>query len=438
MQMERMERRRNWRRFVSYGLGAGLLVVIGLVVYAWQQGWLGARPQPAPARQVQGMEGTPAKDKGHLHAEGEGHEEAGVSKGTTEGLTLSPEEKANIGLKTAVAQLKSVEDARLINGVVKPHPDRVALVTSRVAGRAVGVHVNLGDRVQKGQDLADIQSVELEKVELELIQAENKMVLAKAELERIKGLVEKGIAAKRELIAAENQYNAALNEIEGLTRQLILLGLPEEEIKRIRREKVISTLHLHAPLAGTVVERNVTLGQTVEPNQPLFRLLDDSIMIVEGDAFEDTLPLLRKGQKVRVKVPAYPKQVFEGRITFISPTVDPQKRTVHIWAEIANPHGMLKQDLFADLSVVVGGSHKSVTIPVEALISAEGEDFVFVEKGGVFVRRDVEIGVQSNLDVEVKRGLEPGERVVTDGKRQLYTKYLMSRQGGAALGGHAH
>jgi len=161
-------------------------------------------------------------------------------------------------------------------------------------------------------------------------------------------------------------------------------------------------------------------------------------VIVEGDAFEDTLPLLKLGQVVRVQAPAWPKQLFEGRITFISTTVDPETRTVHVWAEIDNHHGMLKQDMFANLAVVVGGSHRTMVIPLESLVSAEGEDFVFVERGGVFARRDVVLGVRDNRYVQVKQGLQPGDRVVTDGKRQLYTKYLMSRRGGAALGGHGH
>ncbi|MCH7897378.1 MAG: efflux RND transporter periplasmic adaptor subunit [Candidatus Methylomirabilales bacterium] len=378
--------------------------------------------------------------EGHQETEPHGHAEPHpeVKKSGEGGVSLSAEEQANIGLKTVPAELRLVEDIRLLNGVVKPHPDRVALVTSRVTGRAVAIHVKLGDHVKKGQDLADVQSVELEKVELDLIQAENKLSLAQADQERIRVLVEKGIAAKKDLLAVENEHQAVVNEIDSLARQLSLLGITEEGIKKVRREKTVATLHLHAPIAGTVVERNIILGQAIEPGQPLFKILDDSVVIVEGDAFEDTLSLLRLGQQVRVRAPAWPKQIFEGRITFISTTVDPEKRTVHVWAEISNHHGMLKQDLFVDLGVAVGGNHRTAAIPLEALISSEGEDFVFVEQGGVFVRRDLVLGARDDRYIEVKEGLRSGERVVTDGKRQLYTKYLMSRRGGAALGGHGH
>ncbi|MEE9124169.1 MAG: hypothetical protein V3U14_06710, partial [candidate division NC10 bacterium] len=122
-----------------------------------------------------GHEEKQAPPKGDQEKEPHGHKEPHreTQKPEPGGVVLSPEEQANIGLKTVAAEIRPVEDVRLLNGVVKPHPDRVALVTSLVAGRAADIHVNLGDRVEKGQDLADVQSVELEKVELDLIQAEN-------------------------------------------------------------------------------------------------------------------------------------------------------------------------------------------------------------------------------------------------------------------------
>lgn len=387
-----------------------------------------------------GHEEKQTPPEGHQEKEPHAHEEPHSKAPEAESGTvrLSAEERANIGLKTVPAEFRPVEDVRLLNGVVKPHPDRVALVTTRVAGRAVDIHVNLGDRVKKGQDLADVQSVELEKLELDLIQAENGLALAQADLERIRALVEKGIAAKKDLLAAQNHHQTVVNEIESLTRQLSLLGMPESEIQKVRREKTVSTLHILAPISGTIVERRIILGQTIEPNTHIFKVVDTSTMIVEGEAFEDVLRFLKEGQQVRVTVASYPGEVFKGRITFISPTVDPQKRTVHVWVLISNHHGMLKQGLFADLSVAVGESHRTVAIPLEALINADGGEFVFVEQGGAFIRRDLIIGARDNRYAEVKRGLRPGERVVTDGKRQLYTKYLMSKRGGPALGGHGH
>jgi multidrug efflux pump subunit AcrA (membrane-fusion protein) len=109
-----------------------------------------------------------------------------------------------------------------------------------------------------------------------------------------------------------------------------------------------------------------------------------------------------------------------------------------MWAQIPNADRALKPDMFARLNVVIGGGSPVVIIPVEAVIEAEGEVVVFVEKDGGLARIEIAIGARNGQFVEVKRGLHAGDRVVTDGKRQVYTKLLTMRSGGAALGGHTH
>ena len=373
----------------------------------------------------------------HSHDEGKSDTHHHEEEETTR-LKLSPEEKANIGLKTVVADLRPIENVIRISGVVKPHPDKEAQVSSRVSGKIVGLFFKVGDAVQRGQRLAEIQSAEIQKLQVNLIQAENKLVLHKAELDRIQRLVESKIAAQKELIAAQNQHQADLNEIEGLTQQLILLGLPENVVKKARAEKSVSTFAVLSPLNGVVAERGVVLGETVEPSKVLFKIFDPSVVFVEGDAFEDALPQLKVGQEVRIRLAAYPEELFAGRIARFSPVIDPQKRTIHLWVEVPNRVGTLKPNLFADMDAVVGGGKEVLAVPSDAIITTEGAHFVFVEEDGGFRRADVVLGAKDDRFVEVKRGLLPGDRVVTDGKQEVYTKSLMAREGGAALGGHTH
>jgi membrane fusion protein, heavy metal efflux system len=415
---------------------------------------------------------APAPEASHGHAEGEAphaHEEvAGPA------VPLTAVERANIGLKTAEAERRPFEDIRRLPGVLKPVPDRVALVTSRTSGKVVDIHAALGQRVEKGQDLIEVQSVEVEKLQLELLQAEarvrveilkletdltqaqNKLRLAQADADRNRLLVDKGIGARKDLIAAENQLQAVQNEIaglgrqielarigsraevEGLIRQLGLLGLPAADIERMRRERVVAVLHIPAPIGGTVVERPAVLGQVVEPTTTLLKLVDTSVLIADGSAPEDLLRELRVGQAVRVTVPTYPGERFEGRITFIHPQIDPERRAAQVWAEIRNTGGRLKPDMFVRLSVTVAGGPRTLVVPAAALMSAEGREFVFVETPAGFKRADVLVGARNDDYVEIKRGLAAGAAVVTDGKRQVYTVFLAARSGGPALGGHTH
>src|SRR5712692_7921850 len=122
-----------------------------------------------------GTKSKPGESASHPHEEDKAdkHEEA---EAKASGLTLSPEEKANIGLKTVAADLRRIEKVIRVAGVVKPHPDREAQVSSRVSGKVVGLFFKVGDAVQKGQRLAEVQSAEIQKLQVDLIQAENKLV----------------------------------------------------------------------------------------------------------------------------------------------------------------------------------------------------------------------------------------------------------------------
>jgi len=408
---------------------------------------------------------------GHGHAEGAAPHDDDASGPV---VALTAIERENIGLRTAQAELRPLDDLRRLPGVMKPAPDRVAVVTSRTAGKVVDIHAALGQRVQKGEDLIEVQSVEVEKLQLELllaeararveilkletdlVQAQNKVRLAQADADRNRLLVDKGIGARKDFIAAENQLQAVQNEIAGLgrhielarissraevealIRQLGLLGLPPADVERMRRERVVAVLHIPAPINGTVVDRPAQRGQVVEPTTTLLKLVDTSVLIAQGSAPEDLLRELKVGQLVRVTVAAYPSKRFEGRLTFIHPQIDPERRVAHVWAEIRNPDGQLKEDMFAHLSVVVGGGPEALVIPAAALMSEGGLEFVFTETPAGFKRTSVLVGARNDQYVEIKQGLSPGAKVVTDGKRQVYTVFLAARSGAPALGGHGH
>ncbi len=384
----------------------------------------------------------PHPEKNEAGGEAHKHEEDAAPHGHDETagpvVTLTAVERANVGLKTVSAEVRPLEDVRRLLGVMKAAPDRVAFVTSRTPGKVVTIHAALGARVKKGTDVIEVQSAEVEKLETDLLQAENRLRLAQAEADRARAIVEKGIGARKELTTAESQLQGVKNEIEGLIRQLQLLGVAPEGIAQVRRERAVTVLHIAAPIDGIVVERPAVVGQAVEPTTPLLKLVDTSVLIAQGAAPEDLLRELRVGQPVRVTVSAYPGQRFEGRLTFIHPQIDPERRVAHVWAEVRNPGGELKEDMFAQLLVVVGGGPKTLVIPASALMSEGGLEFVFTETPAGFKRTAVLVGARNDQHVEIKQGLSPGAKVVTDGKRQVYTVFLAARSGAPALGGHTH
>jgi multidrug efflux pump subunit AcrA (membrane-fusion protein) len=184
------------------------------------------------------------------------------------------------------------------------------------------------------------------------------------------------------------------------------------------------TVPIAAPIDGVIDARNVVLGQAVEPNTELFHLSDRSQMIVIGKVYEEDLGKVKPGQEAHIRLLAYPEEVLTGKVTLIEPNLDPASRTVKVWVQLANPRGLLKPHMFATASVVLRSDEAALAIPNSAIIEANSEKFVFVRDGDTFNRVEVVIGASDDQYSEITDGLVPGDTVVTQGNRQIYTLWL--------------
>ena len=345
----------------------------------------------------------------------------------SEGIALTPGETERLGLQTASVEPHVIEETVTVNGVIRPIPDLVASVSSRVAGKVTRVAGNVGDTVQEGQTLAELTSTALEELQTELqtelLQARNRLQLATADLARLRYLVERGIGAKRVLLQKEAEVSSINVEIAGIENRLRIIGLePTPDGAAPETAQAASLLTLQAPRTGVIMHRDVTLGETIDPAKVLFRIADMRRVYAEGEAFEIDAAALRTGQLVRVHVPAYPGRTFNGEIAGINYEVESEEKTVPFRVEIANdPPHPLKSNMTAILTVTVGSRGRTLAVPHAAVINDGAESSVFVQKDGAFHKRMILLGIRDDRYAEVKSGLEAGEQVVTTGKRQLYT-----------------
>jgi len=268
-------------------------------------------------------------------------------------VKLTREQQAAIGLKTVRAQGRSIDTVLLLNGKVMLDPDRHAHVSTRIEGRVEKLYAGVGDKVEKGQKLVDIQS-----------------------------------------------------------RQI---GEPPP------------TVTITAIVSGVINERDVTLGESVDPNKELFHIIDLSEVIVEADVYEEDVGKVKPGQAARIRALGYPDDAFEGKIKFIGAQLDGEKRTLPIWISVKNPDWKLRPEMFAKIAVVLNKNEDVLAVPKDTLMEEGGEKFVFVQTGDTFNRADVQTGAQDDRFVEIKDGLVPDDMVVTDGKREVYTQSLMGR-----------
>lgn len=189
-----------------------------------------------------------------------------------------------------------------------------------------------------------------------------------------------------------------------------------------------ATVVITAPIDGVIDARDVTAGQAVEPSTRLFHISSRSQMNAVGRVYEESLGQVKIGQDARIHLLAYPKQVFNGKISLIEPNLDPTTRTVKVWAVLDNEQGLLKPNMFARIGIVLKTDEGALSVPNDAIIEANGEKFVFVHDGEKFARTEIQTGAADDKFTEVTDGLVPGDEVVTQGNREIYTMWLTGGQ----------
>lgn len=371
------------------------------------------------------------------HATGEHHDE---ESGHVEGLVeLTPEKQEAIQIVTAVARLHPLSPQLETTGEVGYEQDRLAHVSPRISGRVVRVSASLGDEVARGRALAVIDSVQLGEAKARYLAARSRESVAREGYERELALYEDRISSQKEMLEAKADFLVAEAERESAGETLRLYGLDSGQIRGLRPgEPGASTLPVRAPIAGRVVEKHVTVGELVTPEESLFTIADLGHVWIWIDIFERDLASVHEGDDVEVRVDALPKRVFSGDVTYLSPEVATETRTVRARIDVENADRLLRPGMFA--SVRLSDPHQfqgaeSLVVPAAAVVVAGEEEMVFrpVEDGR-FQAQQVKTGRREGEWVEILSGIAVGDMVVTEGSFFLKSELAREELGG----GHGH
>ena len=243
-----------------------------------------------------------------------------------------------------------------------------------------------------------------------------------------------------QLEEALRNANITLNKVR---QKLQVSGLTLEDIDKVIQTGQPSTMfYVKAPASGQITQQHVTIGTTVEKSDTLFSILDTDIVWIQGEVYEDALARIQDkwqiGSEVRIRVDAYPETTFTGKVSGISDVMDPEKRTVHFWAEIENPNHQLKPGMFAEQTIVLEKGTEVLSVPLDAVLEDKGSRFVFVAYGAAYTRHEIVVGVKDDQYIEIKDGLIPGERVVVQGTHQLMKAMAAPSEVVDAHAGHNH
>jgi membrane fusion protein, heavy metal efflux system len=313
-------------------------------------------------------------------------------------------------------------------GKILANENRLAHLGARVPGRIVAVYANLGDRVKEGDRLLLLDSPAFGEAQLEYRKARTTLRVAEKALERATALLDRGAIGVGEQQRREADYENARADLHEAEEKLHLLGMTEREIQQLATKTLphaeVARVSLRAPFTGEVIERNATIGEVVDPNKTLFTVADLSTVWVRADFPEQQAGRLKTGLTLEVRVSAYPDTMFQGAITYVGAVIDPTTRTVTARADVSNPDGRLRPEMFAEVTLVTDGQ-SVLSMPRAAVQQVGSRTVAFVVRGPHrFESRDVTIGQASGDYVQVVAGLTSGDEVVTQGSYALKSEHL--------------
>lgn len=291
-------------------------------------------------------------------------------------------------------------------------PKAHATIAASVPGEVTQIRALEGDAVDEGQVLLEIDPLrrKLEVADSEARVAETRAHLAEKERnqERIRNLNLQDAASRAQLDEAETAVSLARSRLAAAEAHL---GLAQH---------TLSDATVVAPFSCLVARRHVSEGEYLSVGQPLFELVSLNPVEVEFQVAEVDSARIRLGQIVEVSVAPYPDEIFSAQVTMISPTIDPQTRTLRVKGELENLDGRLRPGLFAHIDLGVSLRRNRLLVPEEALLRrAEGTALFRLIDGDRVERIMVQPGIHLDSWVEVEGNLFPGDRVVVRGQRRL-------------------
>lgn len=376
-----------------------------------------------------------SKTPAAAHGDGDGH--AGEDKKQADShsrdeahaptLQMTDAQMTNEGVKVAALAEAQVNESIALTATIQANQDRLAHVAPRIAGRVARANANLGDRVNPGQVLAVLDSLEMGEAHSAYLKARTQANLARATFERAQSLNDQEIISQKDFLAAKAEHETALSELRAAEDKLRLLGVRPESSKA----GAVSTFPLTSPFAGTVIEKDAVLGELYEPSKSMYSVADLSTVWILANVYEKDLARLRVGAPATVAVEAYPDTSFKGTLTYIGGVLDKQTRTLQARIEVRNPEGLLKPEMFATASVETSRQSTLLAVPGDAVVLIQGQPTVFVREGNAFHPRTVQLGDRRADQVEIREGIKSGEQIVVAGTFALKARLLKDQIGDA-------
>ena len=360
---------------------------------------------PVPKKDAMGMDYVP------VYA----GDEAGAGQ-----VRISADKLQRLGVRTEMAARRPLVRTLRVVGILQVDEQRESTVSAKFEGWITELRVNTtGARVSKGQPLLEVYSPEL-------VSAQQDYRIAVEALDALKE------ADADVRVSAEGLVRSSIERLKNW-------DIADADLAALRQGGAPRrSLILRAQRDGVVIEKMARAGMRFMPGEPLYQIADLSSVWMIGSVYEQDLGLVHVGQHITASTVAYPGRAFAGRVTFVSPVMQPETRTAQIRIELANRDGLLKPAMYGLVDIAAGPPEPRLAVPDSAILDTGTRRMVIVDRGGgAFEPREIRAGTHGDGYTEVLEGLGEHEIVVVDGNFLIDAESNL-RSAISALAGHVH
>ncbi|MGC5778560.1 efflux RND transporter periplasmic adaptor subunit [Methylobacterium sp. NFXW15] len=342
----------------------------------------------------------------------------------------SKEQRASFEILPVATQVFRPEGSA--EGRIALNEDDNVPVVSPYSGRVTKVLVRAGDTVKAGDVLFVVEASDMVQAQNDyqaalnnlqkqqaLLKLDQTIAARQQELFQAKAVALKDYqSAQNDVIAAQSDLKTAQSTLDAVKNRLRLLGKTDAEIAAYEKNGTLSPeTQIRAPIAGTIVQRKVGIGQYISASgDPQFVIGDLSTVWLVANVRESEIPKIKIGQEVEAKVAGFGNRVFKARVNYMAASLDPATRRLSVRSEVDNPDRVLRPEMFATYTIVTGKGEPSPSVPLSAVVYEGGRTHVWVARpDGAVEARDLQLGLINGDNAQVVSGLAAGEQIVTRG-----------------------
>ena len=364
------------------------------------------------------------------HAEEEAEEAA--EKGSTAERIFRPTKEQRATFEIHPVATLTFRPEGSAEGRIALNEDDNVPVASPYSGRVVKVLARAGDQVKQGDVLLTLDATDMVQAQSDYQTALNNVQKQQAllkldltiaarqqELFAARAVALKDYqSAQNDVIAAQSDLKTAEASLDAARNRLLLLGKTEAEIAGFEKNgRLSSEVQIRAPIAGTIVQRKVGIGQFLSASSdPAFVIGDLSTVWLIANVRESEIPKIRIGQEVEARVAGFGTRIFKARVNYMAASLDPATRRLAVRSEVDNPDRVLRPEMFATFTIITGKAQPSPAVPLAAVVYEGANAHVWVARpDGAIVARAVKLGFINDDNAQVIEGLAAGEEIVTRG-----------------------